>query len=140
MTQHRGGRNTKLRICNKCLECSVSLINTAHMCQDTFERGNCYYWLRVYSFKALAKSAMEKRRSNPRDTDKDVRNALAPFRLTLFNLARKEQTTIPLTVCSFKQCLETVSFHQPPYPSTPSHGNTLKIVYSKLHFFYIVSF
>lgn len=54
------------------------------MYQDTFQRENCYYWLRVYSFKALAKSAMEKPRSNPRDTDKDVRNALAPFSLAPF--------------------------------------------------------
>lgn len=80
------------------------------MCEDTFQRTNCYYWLLVYSFKALAKGAMEKPRSNPRDLDKDVRNALALFSLAPFNLAQIEQTTVPLKVCSFKQCFETVSF------------------------------
>lgn len=87
------------------------------MCQETFQRENCYYWLRVYSFKALAKSAMEKPRSNPRDPDKDVRNALAPFSLALFNLARIEHTTVPLKVSSFKKCFETVSF-LPPWEHT----------------------
>lgn len=97
-------------MCSKCLECPVSLINTALMCEDTFQRTNCYYWLLVYSFKALAKGAMEKPRSNPRDLDKDVRNALAPFSLAPFNLATIEQTTVPLKVCSFKQCFENDSF------------------------------
>lgn len=82
-------------------------------CQDAFQSGKCYYWPKVSSFKALAKSAMEKPRSNPRALDKDVRNALAPFNPTPFNLAWLEQSTVPLKVSSFKQCFETVSFFSP---------------------------